>query len=136
MKDDSQKANQGKDLTRRAFLRDGASAAAGFAAGLAALADQQAHAAEQGVSDLTAFRRGDAEGLPFEDQSFDALFSECSFCTFPDKTSAAEEMARVLRPGGRLGLTDVTVSGPLPEDLQNLLSWEAVWLPPPLRTST
>jgi len=47
MKDDSQKANQGKDLTRRAFMRNGASAAAGFSAGLAALADQQAQAAEQ-----------------------------------------------------------------------------------------
>ena len=47
MKDDSQKANQGKDLTRREFMRDGATAAAGFAAGLAALAEQQAQAAEQ-----------------------------------------------------------------------------------------
>jgi arsenite methyltransferase len=89
------------------------------------VAAAKAHAAERGVTDLTAFRQGDAEGLPFEDQSFHALISECSFCTFPDKASAAEEMARVLRPGGRLGLTDVTVSGTLPEDLQNLLSWVA-----------
>ncbi|MBN2129182.1 MAG: aldo/keto reductase [Sedimentisphaerales bacterium] len=46
MKNDSQKATQGNDLTRRAFMRDGASAAAGFAAGLTALAAQQAEAAE------------------------------------------------------------------------------------------
>jgi arsenite methyltransferase len=88
---------------------------------------------ERGVSILTTFRQGDAEGLPFDDNSFDALISECSFCTFPDKAAAAAEMARVLRspesvegkPGGRLGLADMTVSGPLPEDVQTLLSWIA-----------
>jgi len=47
MRDDSQKANRGNDLTRREFMRDGATAAAGFTAGLAALADQQAQAAEE-----------------------------------------------------------------------------------------
>ena len=35
---------------------------------------------------------------------------------------AAAEMARVLRPGGRLGLTDITVNGPLPGELQSLLA--------------
>jgi len=39
--------------------------------------------------------------------------------------TAAAEMARVLRPGGRLGLTDMTVDGPLPEDVQSLLAWVA-----------
>ncbi len=34
-------------------------------------------------------------------------------------------MARVLRPGGRLGLTDITVNGRLPEELQSLLAWVA-----------
>lgn len=82
-------------------------------------------AEERGVSILTTFRQGDAEGLPFDDETFDAVISECSFCTFPDKTQAAAEMARVLRPGGRLGLTDMTASGPLPEDIQTLLSWVA-----------
>jgi ubiquinone/menaquinone biosynthesis C-methylase UbiE len=82
-------------------------------------------AADRGVAHLTAFRQGDAEGLPFDDGAFDALISECSFCTFPDKSTAAEEMARVLRQGGRLGLTDMTVSGPLPEDLESLLAWVA-----------
>ena len=82
-------------------------------------------AADRGVAHLTAFRQGDAEGLPFDDGAFDALISECSFCTFPDKSTAAEEMARVLRQGGRLGLTDMTVSGPLPEGLESLLGWVA-----------
>lgn len=85
----------------------------------------ETHASAEGVSHLTAFRQGDAERLPFQDGTFDVIISECSFCTFPEKTEAAQEMARVLRSGGRLGMTDVTVSGPLPEDIQSLLSWIA-----------
>jgi SAM-dependent methyltransferase len=82
-------------------------------------------AAARGVGHLTAFRTGDAEGLPFDDGSFDAVISECSFCTFPNKTAAAAEMARVLRPGGRLGLTDITMTGELPDDMRSLLAWVA-----------
>ena len=85
----------------------------------------KAHAANEGVAHLTAFRQGDAEALPFAAAIFDAVVSECSFCTFPDKAAAAGEMARVLRLGGRLGLTDMTLSGPLPDDIQSLLAWVA-----------
>ncbi len=93
--------------------------------GLENIAAAEAHAADRGVADLITFRQGDAEGLPFEDGSFDAIISECSFCTFPDKATAAAEMARVLRTNGRLGLTDMTVSGSLPDDIQSLLAWVA-----------
>ena len=89
------------------------------------IAAAEAHAAESGVARLTTFRRGDAEGLSFEDATFDAVVSECSFCTFPNKAMAAAEMARVLKPGGRLGLTDMTVNGTLPDDIQSLLAWVA-----------
>jgi len=89
------------------------------------IAAAEAYASAEGVSHLAAFRQGDAERLPFEDSTFDVIISECSFCTFPQKTKAAQEMARVLRIGGRLGMTDITVSGPLPEDVQSLLSWVA-----------
>jgi SAM-dependent methyltransferase len=85
----------------------------------------QAHAADKGVVHLTTFRQGDAEGLPFDDGAFDAIISECSFCTFPDKVAAAAEMARVLHCNGRMGLTDMTISGPLPDDIQTLLAWVA-----------
>jgi arsenite methyltransferase len=85
----------------------------------------KALAAERELAGRTTFRQGDAEGLPFEDDTFDAVVSECSFCTFPDKASAADEMTRVLRTGGRLGLTDVTVNGTLPDDIQGLLAWVA-----------
>ncbi len=89
------------------------------------IAAAEAHAAEHRVALLTTFRQGDTEGLPFEGGWFDALISECSFCTFPHKARAAAEMARVLKPGGRLGLTDMTLNGSLPDDIQSLLAWVA-----------
>jgi arsenite methyltransferase len=55
------------------------------------------------------FARGDAEDLALPDASFDALLCECSLCTFPDKDRAIAEMARVLRPGGRVAIADVVV---------------------------
>lgn len=55
------------------------------------------------------FQVGDAERLPLPDASVDAVVCECAFCTFPDKPTAAAEFVRVLRPGGRVGITDVTV---------------------------
>ena len=72
------------------------------------------------------FRVGDAEALPFADGSFDAVVCECALCTFPDKAAAAREFARVLRPGGRLGITDVTADlDRLPPELAGLGGWIA-----------
>jgi len=84
-----------------------------------------ANAAEAGISQLVQFKQGDAERLPFEDGSFDALICECAFCTFPSKPQAANQFARVLRPGGRIGLSDLTRSAPLPPELDTLLAWVA-----------
>lgn len=82
-------------------------------------------AEEAGLSGQVQFKQADAEALPFQDGEFDGVICECSFCTFPDKTQAAAEFARVLRPGGRLGLNDITRSGPLPDELESLLAWIA-----------
>ncbi len=84
-----------------------------------------ANAAEAGISKLVQFKQGDAERLPFEDRSFDALICECAFCTFPSKPQAASQFARVLRPGGRIGLSDLTRSAPLPPELDTLMAWVA-----------
>ncbi len=78
-----------------------------------------------GASDRVRFKHGDAESLPFAEAEFDALVCECSFCTFPDKHTAASEFARVLKPGGRVGLSDLARSGPLPKELDSLLAWVA-----------
>ena len=78
-----------------------------------------------GVSNRVRFKRGDAESLPFGDAEFDAVICECAFCTFPDKNAAAAEFARVLKPGGRVGLSDLTRSESLPRELEGLLAWIA-----------
>ena len=87
----------------------------------------QANAAAEaaGLAHLVCFKQGDAERLPVEDSSFDAVICECAFCTFPDKRAAAAEFSRVLRPGGRVGLSDLTRAGAVPPELQGLLAWIA-----------
>ncbi|MGI5149337.1 class I SAM-dependent methyltransferase [Plantactinospora sp. CA-294935] len=83
-------------------------------------------ARDAGLTDRVRFTHGDAERLPAGDAAFDAVLCECAFCTFPDKPTAATELARVLRPGGRLGITDVTVDpGRLPPELTGLGGWIA-----------
>lgn len=71
------------------------------------------------------FERHDAEMLQFSDHSLDVLICECAFCTFPDKARAAREFFRVLRPAGRVGLSDLTRSEVLPKDLEGLFAWIA-----------
>ncbi len=56
----------------------------------------------------------DAEELPFMEATFDAIISECSFSILPNKEKAASEMSRVLKPGGRLVVTDITLRGEAP----------------------
>ncbi|MBW3555434.1 MAG: methyltransferase domain-containing protein [Actinobacteria bacterium] len=85
-----------------------------------------ARAAELGLAEQVRFQVGDAERLPVDEASFDAVICECAFCTFPDKATAAAEMARVLRPGGRLGITDVALDPQrLDEELRSLAGWVA-----------
>lgn len=76
-----------------------------------------------GLGTRVSFVRGDAEALPVEGSTFDAVLCECSLCTFPDKRRAVAEMARALRPGGRLALCDVTVVPErLPAELRGSLA--------------
>ena len=79
----------------------------------------------RGLSGLVQFRVGDAEHLPVPDAAFDALICECAFCTFPDKAAAAGEFARVLRPGGAVGLSDVTKHAGPAGELTDLMAWIA-----------
>jgi arsenite methyltransferase len=94
--------------------------------GEASLRTAAAAAQAAGLTGRVTFVRGDAERLPFSDASFDAVVCECAFCTFPNKPTAAREFARVLRPGGRVGITDVTVAaGGLSDELAGLTGWIA-----------
>lgn len=84
----------------------------------------RASATGSGMGSTLRFQVGDAERIPMPDGSFDAALCECAFCTFPDKATAALEIARVLRPGGRLGITDVTVTDKgLPDELTTVAAW-------------
>lgn len=81
-------------------------------------------AAEAGLSARVRFVQGDAEALPVEDGSYDGIFCECALCTFPDKAQAAREFARVLRPGARVAISDITArTGELPPELTSLQAW-------------
>lgn len=91
-----------------------------------AVAMAGAKARDRGLAERVRFHVGDAERLPFADGTFDAVVSECAFCTFPDKPTAAAEMARVLKPGGNVGITDVALDkARLAEELQSLAGWVA-----------
>lgn len=83
-------------------------------------------AAARGLEEQALFRLGDAESLPFADASFDGVVCECALCTFPDKPTATRELARVLRPGGRVGITDITADRRrLPAELTSVAAWVA-----------
>jgi SAM-dependent methyltransferase len=83
-------------------------------------------AVSAGVSERVRFLVGDAESIPLDDESVDGALCECAFCLFPDKPTAAEEVARVLRPGARLALSDVTADTTrLPPELSGLGAWVA-----------
>ncbi len=91
----------------------------------ASIAAAREAAGQAGLTGRMRFEVGDGEALPIEAQSVDAVICECAFCTFPDKTTAASEFARVLRPGGVLGLTDLTREGDVAPELDSLLGWVA-----------
>lgn len=97
-------------------------AVTGIDFGAGNVAESTARAEAEGLADQIHFHTGDAEKLATFDASFDAVICECAFCTFPNKRAAAAEFARVLTPGGRVGLSDLTRSGPLSPELDNLLA--------------
>ena len=59
-------------------------------------------------------RQGDAQALDFPDSSFDTVLCAFGLCAIPDDRRAVSEMARVLRPGGRLLLADHVASSAAP----------------------
>lgn len=73
------------------------------------------------VSELVDFRIGDAECIDLEDQIFDCVVCECSLCLFPNKKKAVEEIYRVTKNGGKIGMSDIVVRGSIPQSLRDNL---------------
>lgn len=85
-----------------------------------------ARAAEAGLDGRVRFLEADAEALPLSDASVDGVVSECSLCLVPDKRAAVREIGRVVRPGGRVAISDVTANpAALPPELRTLSAWTA-----------
>ena len=77
------------------------------------------HAAEAGVEGWTEFVKGEMEEIPLPDESIDVVISNGVLNLSARKGRAFAEMFRLLRPGGRICMADLTVEGELPPEIAN-----------------
>ena len=68
------------------------------------------------------FRQGYLEDLPVESDTVDVIISNCVINLSPDKAKVFAEALRVLKPGGKLAVSDIVTDGPLPEAIKKSLS--------------
>ena len=78
---------------------------------------------EEKEADRVSFLVGDAENLPFRTGAFDVVISECSFSLLPDKETAARDIKRVLKSGGKLVMTDIILRGEVSKELRSQITF-------------
>jgi len=77
-------------------------------------------AKQAGVS--IRFKQSDVKQLPFANNELDAVLAECTFSLFRQQQQVLEEIRRVLKPGGKLAITDMATAGALPDDIAAVLA--------------
>ena len=83
----------------------------------------RANAAAGGYTNVD-FRLGEIENLPVESGTVDVIISNCVINLVPDKDRASAEAYRVLQPGGRIQISDMVITGQMPEAVQrNMEAW-------------
>jgi arsenite methyltransferase len=68
------------------------------------------------------FSQSDVNQLPYTDNELDAVLAECTFSLFKQQSAVLAEIRRVLKPGGKLAITDMATGGALPEDIATVLA--------------
>ena len=85
------------------------------------LSKARSNAEKMGTKNVE-FRLGEIENLPVADNTADIIMSNCVINLSPDKLKVYREALRILKPGGRLAISDVLATVPLPDEIQQNLA--------------
>ena len=85
------------------------------------LSKARSNAEKMGTKNVE-FRLGEIEHLPVADNTADIIMSNCVINLSPEKSKVYREALRILKPGGRLAISDIVATAPLPPDIQQNLA--------------